>query len=112
MNGTSAAQLLDLDEVQGILHRSRASIYRYVNTDSQQLNCPFDPNRLNPEVRLSRKQPLLFHPNEVTRFAKDVLRYKTVNIEFREIPPDQTQELLTSILAELQAIREILESRS
>ncbi len=111
MNGPTSPELLDLDQVQAILHRSRASIYRYVNSDAQLLNCPFDPSRLNPEIRRSRKQPLLFHPQEVARFAKDVLKFKTVNIEFKEIPPDQTQQLLEKILDELQAIRQLLASQ-
>lgn len=112
MNGQSPPELLDLDQVQGTLNRSRASIYRYINTDSQLLNCPFDPQRLNPEIRRSRRQPLLFHPNEVARFAKDVLKYKTVNVEFKAAPTDHSQELLTAILAELQAIRQLLETQS
>ncbi len=111
MNAASTPDLLDLDQVQALLHRSRASIYRYINTDSQQLNCPFDPSRLNPEIRRSRRQPLLFHPQEVARFAKDVLKFKSVTVEFKEIPPDQTQQLLANILAELQAIRRLLESQ-
>lgn len=105
-------ELMDLDQVQTTLHRSRASIYRYVNTDSQVLNSPFDPQRLNPEIRRSRRQPLLFHPQEVARFAKDVLRYKTVNIEFKDLPPNQTEQLLTAILSELQAIRQLLETQA
>lgn len=112
MNDPAHSELMDLDQVQATLHRSRASIYRYVNTDNQILNSPFDPQRLNPEIRHSRRQPLLFHPSEVARFAKDVLRYKTVNIEFKDISPNQTQQLLESILDELQAIRQLLESQS
>ena len=65
--------LVTIDDVQKSLNRSRASVYRYTNTDSRNLNPPFNPKKLNPEYRSDQKDPLLFHPNEVARFAKDVL---------------------------------------
>jgi hypothetical protein len=110
--GTEAAGLMDVEAVQRALNRSRASIYRYANTDPNELNPPYDAKRLNPEFRTTKDDILLFHPNEVARFAKDVLRIKQVTIEVRETPKSQTQELLESILLELQSIHQLLKERS
>ena len=64
---------------------------------------------LNPEYRGDQKEPLLFHPDEVARFARDVLRIKEVTVEVLTSPSTATQQLLNSILQELRAIRERLE---
>ena len=77
--------LVGIDDVQKSLNRSRASVYRY-NTDPRNLNPPFNPRKLNPEYRSDQKDPLLFHPNEVARFAKDVLRIKEVTVEVLNSP--------------------------
>ena len=79
--------LVGIDDVQKSLNRSRASVYRYTNTDPRNLNPPFNPRKLNPEYRSDQKDPLLFHPNEVARFAKDVLRIKEVTVEVLNYPP-------------------------
>ena len=97
--------LIGIDEVQKALNRSRASVYRYTNTDPRNLNPPFNPRKLNPEYRSDQKDPLLFHPNEVARFARDVLRIKEVTVEVLNSPSTATQQLLSSILDELRAIR-------
>ncbi len=73
--------LLTIDEVQKTLNRSRASVYRYTNTDTRNLNPPFNPRKLNTEFRSDQKDQLLFHPNEVARFAKDILRIKEVTVD-------------------------------
>lgn len=104
--------LMDIEAVQRALNRSRASVYRYANTDPEVLNPPYDPKRLNCELRSDANEPLMFHPNEVARFAKDVLRIKQVTIEIQEPQPNLTQELLQAILAELQSIHQLLKSRS
>lgn len=101
--------LICIDEVQKILNRSRASVYRYTNTDTCNLNPPFNPRKLNSEYRTDQKDPLLFHPNEVARFARDVLRIKEVTVEVLNSPSTATQELLSSILEELRAIRQRLD---
>ncbi|WP_259701310.1 MULTISPECIES: hypothetical protein [unclassified Synechococcus] len=106
-SGPSEA-LIGIDDVQNALNRSRASVYRYTNTDPRNLNPPFNPRRLNPEYRTDQKDPLQFHPNEVARFARDVLRIKEVTVEVLNSPSTVTQELLGSILEELQAIRGLL----
>lgn len=102
--------LLDVMGVQQVLQRSRASVYRYANTDENDLNPPYNPKRLNPELRFNSTDPLLFHPNEVARFAKEVLRIQQVTIAIQETPPDQTQQLLNEILTELRAIHTTLQS--
>jgi hypothetical protein len=101
--------LIGIDEVQKALNRSRASVYRYTNTDPRNLNPPFNPRKLNPEYRSDQKDPLLFHPNEVARFARDVLRIKEVTVEVLNAPSTATQQLLGSILDELRAIRQRLD---
>ncbi|MCS5705530.1 MAG: resolvase [Cyanobacteriota bacterium] len=97
--------LIGIDDVQKALNRSRASVYRYTNTDPRNLNPPFNPRKLNPEYRSDQKDPLLFHPNEVARFARDVLRIKEVTVEVLNSPSTATQQLLGAILEELRHIR-------
>ena len=63
----SAEQLIPIESVQKILNRSRASVYRYANTDPAILNPPFAPKCLNAEIRNDKDDPLMFHPNEVAR---------------------------------------------
>ncbi|MGG6294018.1 resolvase [Leptolyngbya sp. AN02str] len=101
--------LMTIEAVQKVLNRSRASVYRYSNTDPDLLNPPYDPKLLNPELRQGKDDPLMFHPNEVARFAREVLGIKQVKIEVREAAETATQEVLRAILGELQAIRSLLE---
>jgi hypothetical protein len=103
--GADTETLIGIDEVQRSLNRSRASVYRYTNTDPRNLNPPFNPRKLNPEYRSDQKEPLVFHPHEVARFARDVLRIKEVTVEVLNSPSTATQQLLASILEELRAIR-------
>ena len=105
----SSESLISIDDVQKSLNRSRASVYRYTNTDTRNLNPPFNPRKLNPEFRSDQKDQLFFHPNEVARFAKDVLRIKEVNVEVLNSPSSVTQNVLNSILEELKIIRIHLE---
>tara|TARA_B100000579_G_scaffold388781_1_gene362150 strand:+ start:22 stop:483 length:462 start_codon:yes stop_codon:yes gene_type:complete len=104
--------LLTIDEVQKTLNRSRASVYRYTNTDTRNLNPPFNPKKLNTEFRSDQKDQLLFHPNEVARFAKDILRIKEVTVEIFNSPSSETQNTLNAILEELRIIRIQLEGKS
>ena len=104
--------LLTIDEVQKTLNRSRASVYRYTNTDTRNLNPPFNPKKLNTEFRSDQKDQLLFHPNEVARFAKDILRIKEVTVEIFNSPSSETQNTLNAILEELRMIRTQLEAKS
>jgi len=99
-------ELMDVEAIQKSLGRSRASIYRYANTDPIQglLNLPYDPTRLNPELRQSDREPLLFHPTEVSRFARDVLKMKQVTIQVQETTQNETNRLLREILQELRSL--------
>jgi hypothetical protein len=109
MSSANPEALVGIDDVQKSLNRSRASVYRYTNTDPRNLNPPFNPRKLNPEYRSDQKDPLLFHPNEVARFAKDVLRIKEVTVEVLNSPSTATQQMLGAILDELKSIRSHLE---
>ena len=109
-SSNASETLISIDDVQKALNRSRASVYRYTNTDPRNLNPPFNPRRLNPEYRTDQKDPLLFHPNEVARFARDVLRIKEVTVEVLNSPSTATQQILSSILDELRSIRRRLDA--
>ena len=106
----ATGSLISIEDVQKALNRSRASVYRYTNTDPRNINPPFNPRKLNPEFRSDIKQPLHFHANEVARFARDVLRIKEVTVEVLNSPSTATQELLGQILTELIAIRQRLDA--
>tara|TARA_Y100001968_G_scaffold67242_1_gene58089 strand:- start:366 stop:827 length:462 start_codon:yes stop_codon:yes gene_type:complete len=108
----SSDSLLTIDEVQKTLNRSRASVYRYTNTDTRNLNPAFNPRKLNTEFRSDQKDQLLFHPNEVARFAKDILRIKEVTVEVFNSPSSETQNILKAILDELRIIRSNLDEQS
>jgi len=102
---------LTVDDVQQQIKRSRASVYRYANTDPEVLNPPFVAKKLNPEMRSDRHEPLRFHPREVRRFAQDVLGLTPI-ITVQPSEETTTQEILKAILAELRAIRTHLEAES
>ncbi len=104
--------LISIDDVQRALNRSMASVYGYTNTDPRNLNPPFNARKLNPEYRSDQKEALLFHPNEVARFARDVLRIKEVTVEVLNSPYSATQQLLSTILEELRDIRVLLAESS
>ena len=108
-NISSSDELVGIDEVQRFLNRSRASVYRYTNTDLRNLNPNFNPRKLNPEYRSDQKDPLRFHPNEIARFAKDILRIKEVTVEIFNSPSSASQNLLAENLEELRNIRRTLE---
>jgi hypothetical protein len=108
-DSSDSSGLMTIETIQKNLNRSRASIYRYANTDPDVLNPPYDPQRLNPELRLSKDDLLLFHPNEVARFARDVLKISQVTLEVQQSPQTVTQALLQEILQELREIRSVLE---
>ena len=112
INDAKNYQLMDVDAIQKALGRSRASVYRYANTDPSQglLNLPYDPTRLNPELRQSDREPLLFHPTEVSRFARDVLKMKQVTIQVQEPTQNETNRLLREILEEMRSLNKSIMS--
>ena len=105
-------ELMDVETIQKSLGRSRASVYRYANTDPVQglLNLPYDPNKLNPELRQSDREPFLFHPTEVSRFARDVLKMKQVTIQVQEPIHNETNRLLREILEEMRSLNKSITS--
>ena len=103
--------MLTIEDVQKQLRRSRASVYRYTNTEPDPLRPRFDAQKLNPEVRASKEEPLRFHSREVRRFARDILGLNPT-IEVQTPPETITQELLKAILTELKNIHETLKTRS
>tara|TARA_Y100000589_G_scaffold63421_1_gene54716 strand:- start:10908 stop:11261 length:354 start_codon:yes stop_codon:yes gene_type:complete len=109
---TSSDELVGIEDVQRFLNRSRASVYRYTNTDLRNLNPNFNPRKLNPEYRSDQKDPLQFHPNEIARFAKDILRIKEVTVEVLNSPSSATQNVLLEILEELRNIKTLLEKNN
>ena len=106
---TADNQLLPIESVQKILNRSRASVYCYANTHQTILSPPFNPKCLNPESRNNKDAPLMFHPEEVARFAQDILGIKRVTIEVAQPAETETHRLLMAVLTEMQAIRGLLE---
>ena len=58
-SSAQAEALVGIDDVQKSLNRSRASVYRYTNTDPRNLNPPFNPRKLNPEYRSDQKLSLI-----------------------------------------------------
>ena len=112
VNDAKNYQLMDVDAIQKALGRSRASVYRYANTDPSQglLNLPYDPTRLNSELRQSDREPLLFHPTEVSRFARDVLKMKQVTIQVQEPTQNETNRLLREILEEMRSLNKSITS--
>jgi hypothetical protein len=107
---TEIASLLSVEDVQKYLNRSRASVYRYANTDAEILNPPYDPKKLNPEVRRDKDAALKFRPQEVQRFAEEVLG---LNPTIRVQTPEDTvtQGLMREILQELKAIHQLLKTQ-
>jgi hypothetical protein len=103
-------ELLSVEAVQKYLNRSRASVYRYANTDPDLLNPPYDRNKLNPELRRDKDAPLEFRPQEVRRFAEEVLGlHPTIQVQTPEATI--THRLMEQILAELRAIRAALDAK-
>jgi hypothetical protein len=64
--------LLSLEQVQKIMKKSRASVYRYVNSSKETLNPPYDPKKLNCEHRVDKQDPLVFKLEEVNRFQSSM----------------------------------------
>ena len=73
-------------------------------------------NKQSPEIYPpllnKEKDQLLFHSNEVARFAKDILRIKEVTVEILNSPSSETQNILNAILDELRIIRIKLDEQS
>lgn len=101
--------LLTIEDVQKYLNRSRASVYRYANTNPELLNSAYDPKKLNPELRRDKDDPLEFRPQEVQRFAEEVLGLKPT-IQVQTPTETVTNALLQQILQELKHIHTLLKA--
>ena len=108
-NISSSEELVCIDEAQKFLNRSRASVYKNTHTDLRNRNTSFNPRKLNPEYRTDQKEPLRFHPNEIARFAKDILRIKEVTVEVFNSPSSAAQNTLSQIHKKKKSIRSLLE---
>lgn len=109
--GNDTVNLLSVEAVQRYLNRSRASVYRYANTDSALLNPPYNPKKLNPEVRRDKDAPLEFRYQEVQRFAEEVLGLNpTIQVQAPE--ETVTHDLMRQILQELRAIHQLLKDQA
>ncbi|MEB3251765.1 MAG: resolvase [Cyanobacteriota bacterium] len=102
--------LLTIEDVQKYLNRSRASVYRYANTNPELLNSPYDPQKLNPELRRDKDDPLQFRPQEVQRFGEEVLGLKPT-IQVQTPTETVTNALLQQILQELKQIHSLLKAQ-
>ncbi|NJL45718.1 MAG: resolvase, partial [Leptolyngbyaceae cyanobacterium SM2_3_12] len=85
--------------------------YRYANTDPALLNPPYDRKKLNPEIRRDKDDPLAFRPQEVQRFAEEVLGLNpTIQVQAPE--ETVTHDLMRQILQELRAIHQLLKDQN
>jgi len=96
--------LIGIDDVQSALNRSRASGVPLHQHRSRNLNPPFNPRRLNPEYRTDQRNRCSSTPR-VARFARECAcesrgKVTVEGAQFRL--PTATQQLLGSILEELQ----------
>ena len=57
-----------VEELQRILNKSRATIYRILNSDKVALNPPFDPAKLNHEQRIDATDPIRVSSSEIKRW--------------------------------------------
>jgi hypothetical protein len=64
--------ILTLEQVQKVMKKSRATIYRYINTSKETLNPPYDPQKLNHEYRCDKQDPIIFTLEEVNRFQSSM----------------------------------------
>jgi len=60
-------------DLQSLLNKSRASVYRHINTTKGVANPPFDPQKLNHEFRGDITDPMLFTLTEVDRWRQQRL---------------------------------------
>lgn len=65
-----AEKYYTVEELQRILNKSRATIYRILNSDKAALNPPFDPAKLNHEQRVDAADPIRVSSNEIKRWKQ------------------------------------------
>lgn len=71
VDNVETKQFYTIKELEKILNRSRASVYRALNTgENGALNPPFDPYKLNYEQRHDIKDPIRVSAKEIERWKK------------------------------------------
>jgi biotin operon repressor len=84
-------KIYSIEQLQKVFNRSRASIYRMLNTDKDILNPPFDPARLNYKYRVDSRDPILVSSIEVARWKNE---------------SQQTRQVAASQILESRALKE------
>jgi len=64
----------NIQELQKVLDRSRASVYRIINTEKNILNPPFNPQKLNHEHRVDFTDPIQVSAAEIIRWKDEQRR--------------------------------------
>jgi len=71
LNFDYSRKFYTVQELQKVLDRSRASVYRILNTEKNVLNPPFDPQKLNHEYRANDFDPIQVSAAEITRWKEE-----------------------------------------
>lgn len=80
-----------IEDLQKLLNRSRASVYRILNTGKDELNPPFDASKLNCEHRVDVQDPVRVSAKEVDRWIDHKSQSKQP--AERSAPPEQGGKL-------------------
>jgi predicted transcriptional regulator len=68
----------NIDELQKVLNRSRAFVYRVLNIDKYVFNLPFDPAKLNHEYRVDKKDSIRVSSDEIKRWKNESQRLSQI----------------------------------
>jgi hypothetical protein len=71
LNFDYSRKFYTVQELQKVLDKSRASVYRILNNDKNVLNPPFDPQKLNHEYRANEFDPIQVSAAEITRWKEE-----------------------------------------
>ena len=72
-------------ELEKVLNRSRATVYRLLNIRKDVLNLPFDPFKINPEFRCNMADPIRVSGDEITRWRNHPKRSDAYAIDKTQI---------------------------
>jgi predicted DNA-binding protein YlxM (UPF0122 family) len=94
-------ELYSFDELQKLLGKSRASIYRAINTCKDVLNPDHDPDKINYEYRRDKQDPMQFSIHEIERWKrrKQSLPKKATEKQLPDVSQVQTPRSLARELA-------------
>ncbi len=71
LNFDYSRKFYNIQELQKVLERSRASVYRILNTEKNVLNPSFNPQKLNYEYRAHDSDPIQVSAVEVSRWKEE-----------------------------------------